>query len=226
MNTHTHENAWGGFVGKTFLTALMLVWFGAAYIIGSNQSLVNTQLSAFPPIAITAIIPVAGFIAAYALVPIFRRCVLMINLQTLTRFQYWRVIGFTFLPLYAFDILPGLFALPAGLGDVAIGLAAPLIIARMNRDPDYVMSSGFVRYNLLGLLDFVSAVATSGLAAGGFADLVANNVTTAPLDIWPLNLFPSFIVPFFIIIHFITLMKVRALRQANKEGLFAAPQTA
>ncbi len=226
MTTHTHGNTGSGIIGKTFLTALILFWFGAAYSIGSNQSLVNTQLSAFPPIAITAIIPVAGFMALYALAPVFRRRVLAIDLQTLTRFQYWRVIGFTFLPLYAFDILPGLFALPAGLGDVAIGLAAPLIIARMNRDPDYVLSSGFIRYNLLGLLDFVSAVVTSGLAAGGFAGLVANNVTTAPMDIWPLNLFPSFIVPFFIIIHFITLMKVRALRQANKEGLLATPQTA
>ena len=37
-------------------------------------------------------------------------------MTTLTTLQLWRVIGFAFLALYAFDTLPGLFALPAGWG--------------------------------------------------------------------------------------------------------------
>ncbi len=47
-----------------------------------------------------------------------------VDIGLVTSFQAWRVAGFVFLPLLAFGHLPGLFAWPAGLGDVAVGLAA------------------------------------------------------------------------------------------------------
>jgi hypothetical protein len=138
----------------------------------------------------------------------------------------WRVVGFTFLTLTAFDVLPGLFAWPAGLGDVAIGIAALFVVARMDRHPGYATSPGLVRFHLLGLADFVVAVATAGLAAGGFPDLIPGGVTSAPMDVWPLNIFPSFWVPAFIIVHATVLLKVRHLRRAAAGGVTALPRLA
>ena len=143
---------------------------------------------------------------------------LSLDIRTLTMFQHWRVIGFVFLPLYGFGVLPGFFAWPAGLGDVAIGLAAVFVIARIDRDPDYRTSAGLVRFHLLGLFDFAVAIATSGLAAGAYPVLIANGVTSSAMDVWPLNIFPSFLVPAFIIVHLIVLLKVRHLRQATRQG--------
>jgi hypothetical protein len=40
--------------------------------------------------------------------------------------QLYRVLGLNFLVLYALGRLPAEFALPAGVGDVIVGLAAPL----------------------------------------------------------------------------------------------------
>ena len=144
------------------------------------------------------------------------------TLRTLTMLQHWRVMGFGFLLLYFYDVLPGLFAWPAGLGDVAIGLAAPLVIARMGRDPDFAVSAGLLRFHLLGLFDFVIAVATAGLAGGAFTNLIPAGISSAPMDVWPLNLFPSFFVPIFIILHLTVLFKVRHLRRAARPRMAPA----
>jgi hypothetical protein len=42
------------------------------------------------------------------------------NLRLLTAIRTWRAGGFGFLTLHTYGILPGLFAWPAGLGDIAI----------------------------------------------------------------------------------------------------------
>ena len=199
---------------KAGLVAALAAQFAVAYAVGTGHLLTSDAQGFFAPIAVTVAAPVSLFLAAYALLPRFRAFVLAQDIRRLTMLQHWRVLGFVFLALYAFEILPGLFAWPAGIGDVAIGLAATFMVARIDRDPDYVLSSGFVRFNLLGLLDFATAIVTAGLTAGAFAGLTANGLTSAPMDVWPLNIFPSFIVPAFIILHLTVLLKVRALRRA------------
>lgn len=198
---------------KFTLAALLAIQFVAAYAIGTSGLLENSQFIMIPPIALTVLIPVVLFLTAYALSERFRNFVLAQDIRTLTRLQHWRVVGFVFLALYAFDHLPALFALPAGLGDVAIGLAAAFIVSKMDQDPDYIFSDGFRRFHLLGLLDFVVALGTAALSSGAFPALISNGITSSALDVWPLNLFPSFIVPCFIILQLSALLNVRHLRQ-------------
>lgn len=211
---------------KAALAGLLLVQFAAAYFIGAGHWLTNDGHSLVAPIAVTAAFPVVLFLAAYALSTRFRGFVLAQDIRTLTMMQHWRVVGFVFLPLYAFGVLPGLFAWPAGLGDVAIGLAAVLVVARLDRDPHYITASGFSWFHFLGLFDFAVAIATAGLAAGAFPELISNGVTSAALDVWPINVFPSFIVPAFIILHLTVLLKVRELRRSARQRVSASLQTA
>ena len=211
---------------KAALAGLLLVQFAAAYFIGAGRWLTNDGHYLVAPIVGTAAFPVVLFLAAYAVSPRFRDIVLSQDIRTLTMMQHWRVVGFVFLPLFAFGVLPGLFAWPAGLGDVAIGLAAVLIVARLDRDPYYVTTSAFLWFNFLGLFDFAVAIATAGLAAGAFPELISNGATSAPLDVWPMNVFPSFIVPAFIISHLTVLLKVRELRRSTRRRASASLQTA
>ena len=198
----------------TVLAAVLGLWFAAATLIGTGEFLANRAGSFLAPIALSAIAPVAMFLVIYRLSPGFRRFVLAQDIETLTMVQHWRVVGFAFLLLYAHGVLPAGFAFPAGVGDVAIGLAAPLILARLRRDPGYAQSAAFRRYHYLGLLDFAVAVTAAGLTAGAFPALHPAGLTSAPMDVWPLNLFPSFIVPAFIILHLTVLLKLRAERTA------------
>ncbi len=213
MTTPTNETRWSG-PQKVWLTGILLAWFAAAYVIGTEGWAANEQLALFAPIALTAVVPVAAFLAIYALSDRFRGFVLSQDIRRLTMLQHWRVIGFVFLPLYFFGVLPGLFSWPAGLGDVAIGLTAAAMVARIDRDPGAATTRALVRFQLFGLLDFAVAIVTAGLSAGVFPELVAAGPTSAPLDVWPMNLFPSYIVPIFIIMHLTVLLKIRHLRRA------------
>jgi hypothetical protein len=78
--------------------------------------------------------------------------------------QLYRALGVIFLILYAAGKLPGLFAWPAGVGDIAIGLLAPVVgiaYARAPRD-----AAGLVMaWNIFGILDLVVAVGTGFMTA-------------------------------------------------------------
>jgi hypothetical protein len=191
-------------------------------MIGGDHLMTNDRQSILAPIALTAILPVAAFLALYGLLRPFRNFVLSQDIRTLTILQSWRVLGFGFLILYSHDVLPGLFAWPAGLGDVAVGLLAPIMVLRLSRDSDFAASGGLIRFHLFGLLDFAVAMATAGLAAGAIPGLITGGLTSAAMDVWPLNLFPSFFVPIFIILHLTVLFKVRHLRRAARPKLSPA----
>lgn len=225
MTPKQPDPVWNG-ARKTVLAGLLTAQFALAYVIGTEGLLTNDQGGLFAPIAMTAAIPVALFLLVYAASAGFRSFVLAQDFRILTMVHLWRVIGFTFLVLFAYDKLPALFAWPAGLGDVALGFAAIFVVARMDRNPDYVESAGFRRFHLLGLLDFAAAVGTAGLSAGVFPGLIPNGVTSALLDVWPLNLFPSFLVPAFIIMHLTVLMKIRHMRQSTRAATVAAANPA
>ncbi len=128
-----------------------------------------------PPL--TVLLAVAGppliFAAAYRASRRFRDFVLGIDLRLLTAIQSWRVIGVMFLAFYAFGLLPGLFAWPAGVGDAAVGLAAPFVLLSMlRRSPTWRRQ--VVWLNVAGLLDFIGAVGTGMLSSNNSIGLVAD----------------------------------------------------
>jgi hypothetical protein len=66
-----------------------------------------------------------------------REFVLSLDLRLIAGMQAWRWAGLGFLSLYAQRVLPAVFALPAGLGDMAIGVTAPWIILALVRQPGF-----------------------------------------------------------------------------------------
>ncbi|MEE9598108.1 MAG: hypothetical protein V3V96_15160, partial [Acidiferrobacterales bacterium] len=73
-----------------------------------------------PPLAfgLSVIGPPIVFAILYLDWTEFRRSVLSFDLKLLTAIQAWRVVGVVFLILYVYDLLPGTFAWPAGVGDI------------------------------------------------------------------------------------------------------------
>ena len=87
-----------------------------------------------------------------------RQFALTADLRFITATQAWRFGGFAFLALYTYGVLPGYFAWPAGLGDMAIGAAAPWMLVGLAREPGFAGSRKFVTWNVLGILDLIVAV--------------------------------------------------------------------
>ena len=157
-------------------------------------------------------VPVAAFLGLYAISAPFRDMVLGWDMRLLTAMQAWRVIGFTMVALLAFGTLPGVFAWPAGLGDVLVGLAAPYYAIRLMDRPETATENGFVLWNWLGIFDFGVAL-TAGIAASGAIPAITGaGATTAAMSVMPMALLPGFFVPLFFIAHLAVLLQVRRLR--------------
>jgi len=189
---------------------LLVAWLVTLLILGAKGAFLGAQGA--PPIALLVafVTPIAAFVIALRTSTALRAFVLNIDPRMLAAMQAWRIGGFAFIALFAHGILPGYFAWPAGLGDMAIGLAAPRMLAGLMRSPGFASSRTFVAWNLLGLLDLFVAVSLG--AAGAMIAGNAGAITTAPMAELPLLLIPAYFVPIFIMMHFASLMQAR--RQA------------
>ncbi|MFK2929222.1 hypothetical protein ISP14_00320 [Dyella agri] len=154
--------------------------------------------------------PLLLFFAWLRLTPSFRAFVLSLDLRLITGMQAWRWAGLGFLSLYAHGVLPAMFALPAGLGDMAVGFAAPWMILALVRRPEFAASRAFVRWNVLGMLDLAVAVALGTLSAS-LSTGAPGEITTAPMATLPLLVVPVFLVPLFLMLHTAALMQSRRI---------------
>jgi hypothetical protein len=120
--------------------------------------------------------------------------------------QFYRALGVVFLILYATNKMPGLFALPAGIGDVAVGLLAPVVALAYARDAR--QNAGRVTtWNILGILDLVVAITTGFITSPSalFSYEPANEL----IAIFPLVLIPVYLVPLSLLLHLASLAKLR-----------------
>jgi len=194
---------------KLFVTVALAIWLALVFLLGANGAFIRPPEIPPLPILLGATAPLLMFVVAYLKSDAFR-AILAADLSLLTAIQAWRAGGLGFLALYVHGILPGLFAWPAGIGDIAIGITAPWVALALIRKPSFVNSCQFVIWNLLGILDLVVAVSLGALSSGFVAGLVGS-VTTAPMAQLPLVLIPAYFVPLFIMLH------LTALFQAGKD---------
>ena len=121
--------------------------------------------------------------------------------------QFYRALGLIFLILYASGELPGLFAWPAGVGDIAIGLLAPVVgyaYARAPRD-----AAGLVRaWNVFGILDLIIAVTTGFMTAPSLLQPIEVQPNSDLMTVLPMVLIPVFLVPLSILLHVASLAKL------------------
>jgi hypothetical protein len=119
----------------------------------------------------------------------------------------WRLVGIVFLVLYHRGQVPGVWALPAGWGDIIIGVTAPFLawaIARRIAGKQLILV-----WNAFGLLDLFAAIILGVLSSNGPLGILAHGATTQIMGTFPLSIVPTFGVPLFIIIHLITIGIVR-----------------
>jgi hypothetical protein len=190
---------------RQLAVAVVVVWFVLA-LVGSLVGVFDSEPR--PPIllGLAAVVPVALFVLIYLESPGFREFVSSLDLRWLTLAQTWRVLGVVFVILYYQGRLPGVFALPAGWGDFAIGITAPLVAWLWK--PPYPQKT-FAVWNLLGITDLVVAVTLGVLASKTPVGLLAGDASTRLMGMFPLSLIPTFFVPLFVILHLISLIRVR-----------------
>lgn len=200
-----------GLSGTTLSVSLVLTgWFLLVVSLAAVGAFVAPPGTPPIPIAIGVGAPLIAFFAWLRLSPAFRDFVLSLDLRFIAGIQSWRWAGLGFLSLYAHNILPGIFALPAGLGDMAVGFAAPWMILGLVRRPDFAASAAFRRWNVLGIVDLVVAVSL-GTLSSILSTGAPGEISTAPMATLPLVLIPAFLVPLFLMLHTAALMQSRQI---------------
>lgn len=200
---------------KIIVWAALFLWLVLTFVLGAGGAFV--QQPGAPPLPLLAgvLTPIVVFLVAFRFAGSFRDFVMSLDLELAAGIQAWRFTGLGFLALYAYGILPGLFALSTGLGDMAIGVTAPWVVRALRDRKDFAASPIFRVWNLLGILDLVSAVSTGALSA--FLGIgISEEISTFPMAHLPLVIIPVFLVPLFVMLHLASLFQAGCLSAAGE----------
>ncbi len=120
--------------------------------------------------------------------------------------QVFRVIGVVFLIEMVRANIPGIFAHPAGWGDILTGIvAASILIYGIGKKS--LPIKGILLVTAIGILDFISAFSFGFLSSEGPWQLLSFEQPNAVYQ-YPTGLIPMYLVPFASVFHFLTLYQL------------------
>ncbi len=130
-----------------------------------------------------------------------------LDLASLIAVQTYRIGGVFFLVAWQAGALPGAFALPAGLGDLAVGLAAPFVAAAVAGRRRGHRALAWV-WNVAGLADLVNALFQGITHTRSPLGVFAGNPSSDAVTHYPLSLIPTFFVPLAIMLHALAMARM------------------
>ncbi|MGF6308230.1 hypothetical protein ABIB82_003665 [Bradyrhizobium sp. i1.8.4] len=127
--------------------------------------------------------------------------------------QLYRIFGSQWLAYWLRGALPGLWALPAGTGDVLTGLfAVPAAIALATGTAEGQKAATL--WNIFGLADFAIAITLGLIMSPGAFQLIVPSGPSMGVDAFPNVLTPAFVVPSSILLHVLSLRQLRRRSRA------------
>lgn len=160
-------------------------------------------LESFPPVGINLVVVLSVLFLSLAASVALRR--LLTRQEHLIRLHLWRLVGVVFLLLMVRGQVPALWALPAGIGDILVGVTAPWI-ARHVHTPHG--SRRAVIWNLFGMADLIVAVGLGMMTSPGPTQVFQTVPTSELMAHFPLALVPTFLVPLAFVLHVTSLWQL------------------
>jgi hypothetical protein len=181
----------------------LTVWAVTVIVFGLRGAFVQPDSQSVPPIGIVLlaafIVMVVAFRGSAALRSLFT------NQQHLIRLNLWRLEGAVFLLLMLDGQMPALWALPAGIGDLAVGVAAFRVAGLLAKPSGRRVA---IVFNLFGLADLVVAVGLGMTTTRGPLQIFHTVPTSDLIMDFPLVLVPAFLVPLASALHVISLTQL------------------
>jgi len=156
-----------------------------------------------PPIGIHLAVVLLGLTIALVFSGTLRR--LLTNQKHLIWLNVWRLVGVVFLILMVKGQVPALWALPAGIGDVIVGLTAPWVANQVDK-PGGIRKA--IILNLFGTADLIVAVGLGVMTNPGPLQMFHTIPKSDLLTRFPLVLVPAFLVPLAFALHIISLWQL------------------
>ena len=194
------------------ISALVLIgWLGVALVLGMS-GIYRTGADEIPKIQYGILVPI--LIGAMLIMRSsgVARVIDAVPQHWLIGVQLYRALGIIFLILYGAGKMPGLFAWPAGIGDVLVGALALVVAIAYARGPE--KNGDLVwAWNILGLTDLGVAVATGMITAPSPIQQFAFDLPNELVGSFPLILIPTYLVPLSVLLHLASLTKLRTTAQ-------------
>ncbi len=193
-------------------------WFTASAVI-AGHGWYHARLGHGVPWLPVAVVGFFGALLALRQIPVVARALAAPGMASRLEYPHtFRVEGVVFLIIMALGHLPALFALPAGLGDIAAGIAAPLVARKLAQGTG---RRAAMWHNAFGMTDLVVALTLGALTGYQLLNITPS---AAPIFELPLALIVTAGVPLLFAQH---ITSVSALRRAQRAPLPAtAPLTA
>jgi hypothetical protein len=128
--------------------------------------------------------------------------------------QLYRILGGIFLVRWVGGELPTAFALPAGVGDILVGvMALPVALSVAYGMPNGRSSA--VAWNILGIVDLAIAVTMGALTSPGPLQVITPDYPNLLIGTFPTVMIPAFAVPSSILLHALSLRQLKRMAQTD-----------
>ena len=196
-------------------------WFTASAVI-AGHGWYHTRLGHGVPWMPVAVFGFFGLLLALRRIPVVARALTAPG--TVHRLELphaFRLAGGTaFLLTMILGHLPPLFAVPAGLGDIAAGIAAPIVARKLAQGTG---RRGALWFNAFGMTDLISALTLGALT--GY-QLVNVSPSGAAISELPLALIPTAAVPLLFALHITSVPALLRPRRAPLPATAPSPISA
>jgi hypothetical protein len=179
------------------------------FLLASKGAFASSADTSIPVISFGIGIPIVLGAWLLAASGAFRALVEAIPLHWLIGVQLYRVLGAVFLVAYLQHRMPAEFALPAAVGDIAVGLAAPGVAYAVRKNRRSARSLARV-WNIIGIADLALAVSLGFLTSPSTFQQLALDTPNLLITRFPFVLIPTFAVPVSIVLHLVALWRLRS----------------
>ncbi len=202
--------------GANFTTRVRIAvglgaWFVVVVILAATRALYYEHGLGAPGLGIAVALPIAILCLVVVRANSLRETFHRVPLWLLIGVHVVRVLGISFVILYAVGRLPAPFAPVAGWGDIFVGITAPPVAwlaYRRGANPQPIVWI----WNLIGTLDLIAAVGLGVASSPGPLRLIFAEPSSAIMSTLPWLLIPGFLVPLLFTVHigiFVRLAKAK-----------------
>jgi hypothetical protein len=176
------------------------LWFVLVVVLAATRALYYEHGLGAPGLGIAVTLPIAVLCLVVARVQSLREAFRRVPLWLLVGVHTVRLLGISFIILYAAGRLPAPFAPVAGWGDIFVGATALPVAWLAYRRPASARPISWI-WNLVGLVDLMAAVGLGVISSPGPQRLIFAEPSSAIMTTLPWLLIPGFLVPLLFALH-------------------------
>jgi hypothetical protein len=180
--------------------AWLAAWFAIVVILAATRALYYEHGLGAPGLAAAVGLPIVVLCIFVARTKSLREAFHSVPLWLLVGVHVVRLLGISFIILYAAHRLPAPFAPVAGWGDIFVGATALPVAWFAFRQPANGRPILWI-WNIVGLVDLIAALGLGVTSSPGPQRLIFTEPSSAIMATLPWLLIPGFLVPLLFAVH-------------------------